>query len=202
VDLPRRRAWASTLQTIGFMNRRQVLLTMVSATFAAMVPSTAFAQTSPRWWRDTTDPRWVHGDVTVAAPSDAVWRRLRRVTEWPRTFTDIKSLRVLESGQDEWLLKITSRTFDYGAYEYRAQFTDATRSARGSFGGAGATAVCTMRVAEGGEPQTSRVWCSLFIDARGVAAWVLGQEEIRRRQEHMVVQYLQDFEHAFAPRAT
>jgi uncharacterized membrane protein len=183
------------------MKRRQVILAMVSATVAAMVPSTAFAQTT-RWWRDETDPRWVHGDVTVAAPSDAVWRRLRRVTEWPRTFTDVKSLRVLESGQDDWLLKVTSRTFDYGAYEYRAHFTDSTRSARGSFGGAGVSAVCTMRVAEGTEPQTSRVWCSLFIDARGVAAWVLGQDEIRRRQEHMVVQYLTDFEHAFAVRAT
>jgi carbon monoxide dehydrogenase subunit G len=183
------------------MDRRQVLLTMVSATVCLMVPTMAFAQTAPRWWRDTADPRWVQGDVTVAAPSDVVWRRLRRVTEWPRTFTDIKSLRVLESGRDDWLLKITSRTFDYGEYEYRAQFTDSTRSARGSFGGAGATAVCTMRVVEGSEPRTSRVWCSLFIDARGVAAWILGQDEIRRRQEHMVVQYLRDFERAFAVRA-
>jgi hypothetical protein len=161
----------------------------------------ASAQTAPKWVRDEKDPRWVHGEIVVPSTADAVWARLGRVAEWPRVFTDIKSLRIVERIDETWHLKIESRTFDYGPNEYHVRLDPFERTARGWFRGAGVSAVCLMRIFEGTVPSTSRVVCSLFIDVRGIAALVLGRDELRRRQEHMVVQYLADFERAFGGRA-
>ncbi len=169
-----------------------------SAGLVLPLRNAAAQHAAPTWTRDENDPRWVQGSVVVAAAPAAVWRRLARVPEWPRLFTDVKSLRIIESRADYWRLKVESRTFDYGAYEYQAKFEPAARTARGWFGGAGVSAVCHMRVLDRPDPATSRVTCSLFIDARGIAAWIIGKDEIRRKQEHMVTQYLADFQRAFA----
>jgi hypothetical protein len=156
--------------------------------------------TSPKWTRDDKDPRWVQGEVILPAPPEAVWSRLGRVSEWPRIFTDIKSLRIVDRIDETWNMKVESRTFAYGPQEYHARLDPSARTARGWVAGAGVSAVNTMRIFDGSAPRTSRAVCSLFIDARGIAAWVLGKDEIHRKQEHMVVQYLADFERAFGAR--
>lgn len=177
------------------LSRRALVFGSASIAAAnAMLLRAAWADTPPRWTRDEKDPRWVHGEVVAPSSPEVTWRHLARVPEWPRLFTDIKSLRVVEHAGDAWKLKVASRTFDYGAYDYEARIDPATRTAKGWLGTAGVSAICTMRVLDGSAPSTSRVSCSLFIDARGVAAWAIGKDELRRRQEHMVVQYLADLQ--------
>lgn len=155
------------------------------------------AQPSPSTWkRDEKDPRWVQGQVVAAATPEAVFARLQRVPEWPRMFTDIKSMKIIERGTDHWRVKLETWTFDCGAHEYHVRF-DSSRTARLWIDAPGVTAVAYMRVLEGTTANTSRVVYSLFVEARGVMGWFVSKEELRRKQEQMVVRYLADLERAF-----
>lgn len=111
-------------------------------------------------------------------------------------FTDIKSLRIVEGGTDHWRVKLETKTFDCGAHEYDVLF-DSSRTARLWIDAPGITALAYMRVYEGEKKESSRVVYSLFIDARGVAGWFISKEDLRRKQEQMVVRYLADLERAF-----
>lgn len=179
--------------------RRQVLSSAVVG-LVGLVTRRASADpalpTAPIWSRDEKDPRWVQGQAEAAASADAVFTRLRRVPEWPRLFTDIKSLRVIEGAADRWRVKLETKTFDCGAHEYDVLF-DATRTGRLWIDAPGITALAYMRVYEGATKDSSRIVYSLFVDARGVAGWFVSKEELRRKQEQMVVRYLTDLERAF-----
>lgn len=152
---------------------------------------------APTWSRDAKDPGWVQGQVTANASPDAVWTKLQRVPEWPQMFTDIKSMTIVERGTDHWRVKLETRSFDCGAHEYHVRF-DAPCTARLWIDAPGVTAIAYMRVLEGAVPDAARVVYSLFLEAHGVAAWFHTKDDLRRKQEQMVVQYLADLERLFA----
>jgi hypothetical protein len=180
------------------MLQRRTFLIGLGSTALGLVSSPLFA--APTWTHDAKDPRWVQGQVTAHATMDAVWAKLQRVPEWPQMFTDIKTMNIVERGTDHWRVKLETRTFDCGAHEYHVRF-DSPRTARLWIDAPGVTALAYMRVLEGGAPEASRVVYSLFLEARGIAAWFHTKEDLRRKQERMVVQYLSDLERLFAPRA-
>lgn len=180
------------------MQRRTFLAVLASSAASTLASASAHAQTTPSWTRDATDPRWVQGQVVAAATPDAVWNRLRRVPEWPRMFTDIKALRVIERVDDaHWRLKLETRTFDCGAHEYHVVFDDRAKTGRLWIDAPGVMAVAYMRVLDGATAESARVVYSLFVDARGFAGWFITKDELRRKQELMVVRYLADLARAF-----
>lgn len=182
------------------LTRRCILASVLAAFSISAIPLSVTAQPAqanqPTWKRDEKDPRWVQGQVTAAATPDAVFARLQRVPEWPRIFTDIKSMKVIERGTDHWRVKLETWTFDCGAHEYHVRF-DASRTARLWIDAPGVTAVAYMRVLPNATTDTSRVVYSLFVDARGVMGWFISNEELRRKQEQMVARYLADLERTF-----
>jgi hypothetical protein len=184
---------------------RRVVLAVLAVLAIASMPLSTAAQpeqlSPPTWKRDERDPRWVQGEVAATASADTVFARLQRVPEWPRMFTDIKSMRIVERGTDHWRVKLETRTFDCGAHEYHVRF-EAPRTVRLWIDAPGVSAVAYMRVLDGAAPDTARVISSLFIDARGIAGWFVSKEDLRSKQEQMVVRYLADLERAFRTPAT
>ena len=179
--------------------RRSFLLGFGATAFVLVATPVVAA---PTWSRDTKDPRWVQGQVIATATADAIWAKLQRVPDWPRMFTDIKTMKIVERGTDHWRVKLETRTFDCGAHEYHVRF-ESPRTARLWIDAPGVTALAYMRVFEGATTDASRVVYSLFLEARGIAAWFHSKEDLRGKQEHMVVQYLADLERAFgAPAAS
>lgn len=178
--VPRRAFLASALGSLAFLVGRR----------ATAIPA------APTWKRDEKDPRWVQGQVLADAKPDAVFARLRNVPEWPRMFTDIKSMRVLERGGDRWRVRLETWTFDCGAHDYHVAFENA-RTARLWINAPGIDAIAYMRVLDGATPETSRVVYSLYVDARGVMGWFISTDQLRKKQEQMVVRYLADLERAF-----
>lgn len=167
---------------------------------ASLAAELTFADSPPPTWkRDDADPRWVQGQVLAQAAPDAVFARLRRVPEWPRMFTDIKSMKIVERGTDHWRVELETQTFDCGAHEYHVRF-ESPRTAKLWISAPGVTALAYMRVLDGATKETSRIVYSLFIDARGVAGWFISKDDLRRKQERMVVRYLADLERAFRSR--
>ncbi len=138
----------------------------------------------------------MQGQVSANASADTVFAKLQRVPEWPRLFTDIKSMKIIERGTDHWRIKLETRTFDCGAHEYHVRF-ESPRTARLWIDAPGVTAVAYMRVLESATADTTRVVYSLFVEARGVMGWFISKEELQRKQEQMVVRYLADLERAF-----
>lgn len=180
------------------MQRRTFLAVLASSVASTLRSASARAQSSPTWTRDAKDPRWVQGQVSAAATPDGVWNRLRRVPEWPRMFTDIKTLRITERVDDaHWRLKLETRTFDCGVHEYHVVFDGPTKTGPLWIDAPGVTAVAYMRVLDGATAESARVVYSLFVDARGFAGWFITRDELRRKQEAMVVRYLADLAHAF-----
>lgn len=138
----------------------------------------------------------MQGQVFAAAVPDSIFTRLQRVSEWPRLFTDIKSMKVIERSTDHWRVRLETKTFDCGAHDYHVRF-ESPRTARLWIDAPGVTALAYMRVLEGTTANTSRVVYSLFVDARGVVGWFISTEDLRRKQEQMVVRYLADLERTF-----
>ena len=186
----------------GFMlDRRTFIGAVASSVLLAARGARAEAPNRPTWARDSKDPRWVQGQVVAPAAADAVWARLQRVAEWPQMFSDIKAMRILERGPDDYRVKLETRTFNCGAHEYKVHF-DPSRSAKLWIDAPGVTALAYMRVLEGVGEGASRVVYSLFLEARGIAAWFHTENDLRAKQESMVVRYLEDLERAFRAPAT
>jgi hypothetical protein len=151
---------------------------------------------TPTWARDSKDPRWVQGQVSVTAAPDAVWERLQRVPDWPQIFTDIKTMRILERGPNAFRIRLETVTFDCGAHDYNVTL-ESLRTAKLGINAPGVTALAYMRVLDGAAEGSSRVIYSLFLEARGIAAWFHTEKELRAKQESMVVRYLADLDRTF-----
>jgi hypothetical protein len=111
-------------------------------------------------------------------------------------FTDIKTMRILERGPNRFRIKLETITFDCGAHEYDVVL-EAPRSAKLGINAPGVTALAYMRVLGGATEGSSRVIYSLFLEARGIAAWFHTEKDLHAKQESMVVRYLMDLERAF-----
>ncbi len=176
--------------------RRSFLAAALGSAATLVLRGAAAEPAPPTWRRDDKDPRWVQGQVAALATPDAVFARLRQVPEWPRMFTDIKTMKIVERGTDHWRVKLETQTFDCGTHEYHVRF-ESPRTVRLWIDAPGVTALAYMRVLEGETKVVSRVVYSLFIDAHGIAGWFISKDDLRRKQEQMVVRYLADLERAF-----
>lgn len=90
---------------------------------AVAQPAPADAGVAVPWMRDRTDPRWVYGMVVVPVTAATVQTRLRNVDSWPRLFSDIRSLRVVRRGGDEWTVRLQTAVFECGPHDYHVRFT-------------------------------------------------------------------------------
>ena len=64
----------------------------------------------------------MQGQVVANATADAVWAKLQEVPDWPRMFTDIKTMTIVERGTAHYCIKLETRTFDCGPHEYHGRF--------------------------------------------------------------------------------
>jgi hypothetical protein len=156
---------------------------------------------SVRWHRDANDPRWVQGDVTVNAPPDAVWARLARVEEWPRTLTDVASIKVLDRRTDDrghtlWKIELETVTLDHGMLGYEVD-SDPARSLLLSTDRMGVRAMAQTLVRPGPTPAQSNVVYSFFLRLSGIPSLLISDSSLRKKQEHMVDVTLGDIVRAF-----
>ena len=151
---------------------------------------------SVTWSRDRKDPRWVQGQALVSTPAAEVWTRLQRVDEWPRMFSDIKWLRVVERSTDHWRVRLESKTMTCGAHDYHIQF-QRSRSGKVVIDAPGTTSSAYFRVFDGKRPADARVVYSLFIEIRGIVSWFVSERTLREKQEQMVERYLRDIDGLF-----
>lgn len=149
------------------------------------------------WMRDRTDPRWVYGMVVVPIPAATVQARLRNVDTWPRLFSDIRSLRVVRRGGDEWTVRLQTVVFECGPHDYHVRFaSDGTVHLQ--IDAPGVDAVARVEVRDGQTPGRAAITYRLFVDAHGVVGWFVSEASLRRRQEAMVVRYLTDLRRGFS----
>lgn len=160
------------------------------ATFAIAGPRTG--PSTVRIVRDSKDPRWVHGTVTVATGPDDTFRRVSQVDRWSTLFSDIKRLNVKRKASAHWLIEIESATMNCGAHDYHIKILpDRTLSFVIDATGIAATGYLRVRpVAD--QPTLSKVAFDLFIETTGVIGWFIPESSVRTRQEIMVGRDLTD----------
>ena len=131
------------------MTRRAVLLLALASVISTPDEGALAAEpTSVTWGRDPKDPRWVQGQALVrTAPAD-VWTRIQRVDDWPRMFSDIKWLRVVERSPDHWRVRLESKTMTCGAHDYHVRFQP-SRSGKVVIDAPGTTSIAYFRVFDG-----------------------------------------------------
>ncbi len=143
------------------------------------------------WWgRDSRDPDWVQGRVMLSSSAAALWGRIQAVDTWSAIFSDITSLAVVERTPPHWRIRVETRSFDCGAHDYHLVFQEQnTVEMRIAAPGVGSVGFLSVRDdPTGGTLVTYR----LLVRPQGFAGWFVSRKELRRKQEDMVVRYLQD----------
>ncbi len=147
--------------------------------------------------RDTKDPRWVQGEVTVDAAPDVVFAIVAQVDAWPKTMTDISRLKVVSHKGDHWEVELETRTIPAGMLAYDVAVTPANRSARLYTNRMGVYTIAQTDVKPGPTPGQSKVTYSLLITVSGVPSLLISEKSLRTKQEHMVDQTVGDLYRAF-----
>lgn len=143
------------------------------------------------WWgRDSREPDWVQGRVMLSSSAAALWGRIQAVDTWSAIFSDITSLTVVERTPPHWRIRVETRSFDCGAHDYHLVFQEQnTVEMRIAAPGVGSVGFLSVRDdPAGGTLVTYR----LLVRPQGFAGWFVSKKELRRKQEDMVVRYLQD----------
>ncbi len=147
--------------------------------------------------RDTKDPRWVQGEVTVDAAPDVVFAMVSQVDAWPKTLTDIARLKVVSHKGDHWEVELETRTIPAGMLAYDVQATPANRSLRLYTDRMGVYTIAQTDVKPGPTPGQSKVTYSLLITVSGVPSLLISEKSLRAKQEHMVDQMVGDLYRAY-----
>lgn len=149
--------------------------------------------------RDASDPRWVQGEVSVAASPDEVWAQLKHVDAWSKYFSDIKRLRVLSCDGTSCKIELETKTLSHGALPYEVDFLEGRRMKVWT-NEMGVKAVTYTTVRQGQSPNESSVAYSMFIEVSGVPSLLISEKSLRQKQEHMVATTLEDMNKSFARR--
>jgi uncharacterized membrane protein len=184
---------------MALRGRRFAVVLLAALAFAVLGSPSAHAEApaSPvKWHRDTKDPRWVQGQVTVDAAPDVVWARMQRVHAWPTMLTDINRMRVTEHKDSRWKIELETRTIPYGMLGYDVELLD-TRQVKVWTDRLGVKVSAQTDVQPGPTPKQSIVTYSFFIEVSGIPKLLISAEELRAKQEHMVQVTLEDFYRAF-----
>ena len=159
-------------------------------------PALAGSPTKPTLVRDSKDPRWVHGTITVGASPDRVFSRVERVDKWPTLLSDVKWVKVLEHEGSHWHVRLETRTMDCGAHDYHIN-VEAKRRLKFVIDATGIDANGVISVGRGKDDAESLASFSLFIQTTGVFGWFIPDKLVRKRQESMVRRDLEDLAKAF-----
>ena len=149
--------------------------------------------------RDSKDPRWLHGAVTISAPADRVLDRLARVNEWNKVLTDIKHLDVIKRDGEKWLVRIETRTMDCGAHDYHVT-ADSNRGVKLVIDAPGINANGFITAKASKREGESSARFSLFVETSGVIGWFIPEKTLWAKQEQMVRRDLEDLARSFARR--
>lgn len=147
--------------------------------------------------RDTKDPRWVQGEVTVDAAPDVVFTAIQKVDAWPKMLTDISRLKVLSHKGDHWEIELETRTIPAGMLGYDVQVTPSSRSLKAYTNRMGVYTIAQTDVKPGPTAGQSTITYSLLIQVSGVPSLLISEKSLRNKQEHMVDQTLGDLLRAF-----
>ena len=178
-------------------------LLIAGALVLAGAPALADAPASTvSWHRDKKDPRWVQGTVTVDSPPDIVWTRIQRVDAWPSMLSDVNRMRVLEHKDTRWKIELETKTIPYGMLGYDVDTSGPGRTGKLYTDRLGVKVVAQTDVLPGPSPSQSLIVYSFFIEVSGLPKMLISDEELHKKQEHMVAVTLEDFERTFKPRAT
>lgn len=171
------------------------------AAFGVSFPARSLAADAPgvvRIVRDSKDPRWVHGTVTIAAAPDAVMARLSKVDQWPQFLSDIKRMKIVEHDGSRWHVKLETRTMDCGAHDYHLNVSKRGVQLRIDATGINAQGVISVRAGENAGISVAKF--SMLAETTGIIGLLIPEKKLRARQEKMVRRDLEDLSRAFSSR--
>jgi Polyketide cyclase / dehydrase and lipid transport len=171
-------------------------------TLLSSVPWAVDARGGPRWQRDRRDPRWVQGQVDLAASPDVVWQRVADVRAWPSLFSDIESLSVesMSSDRTRWVVRFQSKTLGHGPQYYFVSLDPEKRAGRMVIHAPAVRAAAFASIAPLGDVR-SRATYAAFAERHGLFGWFLSEQDLRVRQERLMERTLDDLQSAFGASA-
>jgi hypothetical protein len=146
--------------------------------------------------RDTNDPRWIWGTVTVNGTPEHVWSRVERVEAWPLILTDIAQMKVVEHHDTRWKIDLETKTFGHGPIGFDV-VTSPDRVATLKADKVGVHVLANTRVKPGPVSGQSVVTYSVFIEVNGPASLLISEKTLREKQAHMAQVALNDIARAF-----
>ena len=171
--------------------------------FLVSVPgpdSWAAPRTAPdgvTWERDKNSPHWVHGQVDVTTPPEAVWERIQKVEQWPALFSDVRWLKVQKRNDNRWRVRLETRSMDCGAHDYSVTFDSKQRRALLEIDAPGIESTARLLVRPQSGAAKANVAYSLYVRATGVVGWFISEKALHKKQEQMVERNLRDLAKAF-----
>ncbi len=146
--------------------------------------------------RDTKDPRWVWGTVTVDASQDEVWARFQQVEAWPSMLSDIARLQVDGRRGNHWDIKLETKTLGHGMLGYAVDASD-DRVIRLKTDTLGVHALAVTRILPGPTAKQTNVSYALFLELKGLPGLLISDSSLREKQQHMVSVSLADIRRTF-----
>ncbi|QQR89804.1 MAG: hypothetical protein IPJ88_16765 [Myxococcales bacterium] len=165
---------------------------------AQSIPDRGKAPSSVRWHRDRADPRWVHGMVEVKMAPPTVWKRIQNLRDWPTMFSDIRGMKNLKKVGHVWTMELESEIFGHGFHDYVLKFKTPLR-AELTVDSGGIYALARMQIAKAPQPSTTIIRYSVLVETTGFIGWFISDNDLRQKQEKLVLRYLHDFQRAFSP---
>ena len=163
------------------------------AIVAAAAPARAGGVTLTEKGDNTTQ-----GVVIVDAPPEQVYAFATNYAQWPRTLSDIKSVRFESGGRDNARLWFDSRAMDH---EVLVQFENIPNQAirfRGIKGVPGATARGEYRLEPIDGGKRTRITANLYLIVKGPVGWFVSDSKTRGMRQTKVRADLTDVARHFA----
>jgi hypothetical protein len=172
----------------------------IAADTAALADGVTAPATTVSWHRDKKDPRWVQGTVIVDSAPDVVWARIQKVDAWPSMLSDVNRMRVLEHKDTHWKIELETKTIPYGMLGYDVDTSGPGKTGKLYTDRLGVRVVAQTDIMPGPTPSQSFIVYSFFIETSGIPHMLMSDEDLHKKQEHMVAVTLDDFERTFKQR--
>ncbi len=150
------------------------------------------------WQRNPQDPRWVQGQLDVAAAAPDVWQRATHVEGWCTIFSDIASFSVRSRSRDgmRWVVSFASRIVGHGVHDFGVTLDGNTCSGHVVVNAPGVMAAVYASVAPL-DARRSRVTYSVFADRSGFLGLFIPEAALRSDEERVIEQVARDLERTF-----
>ena len=143
-----------------------------------------------KWYRSKEDMRWVYGKIQLGASKDQIWNVLSNVEKWAEIFQDIKTIKVHKKHDNILETEVDAISMTHKTY-WNIKLSPPNKA---SFKDEGHGIIMEMIFFIEEEPinNTCMVNLHISIESDGFIGWFIPDSELRKRQEKMVVQYLND----------